>query len=147
MKAHLLDVNVLIALFWSSQESHKAAQTWFAKTGHSSWATNAVTQVGLVRLLTNPAITGKSVTAPVALDLLERNIAHPGHQFWPLDRSVVSDLQPFAPALLGHRQWTDALLLAEAARHGGILVTFDAGLRQLATGRLADHLLVLKSRG
>jgi toxin-antitoxin system PIN domain toxin len=146
MNAHLLDVNVLLALFWTSQESHAAAQTWFARSGHRSWATNAVTQLGLLRLLMHPAITGKSVGAREAMELLEKNIAHPGHKFWPLERPIDSGLHPFASKLHGHHQWTGALLLGEAARRGGVLVTFDAGLKQLASGGLADYLLVLKSR-
>jgi predicted nucleic acid-binding protein len=87
------------------------------------------------------------VTAADALRLLRRNTTHQGHQFWPLDYDIHADLLPLSPKVRGHRLWTDALLLTHAARRGGVFVTFDAGVQALATGKLADHLLVLKSRG
>ncbi|HLH18810.1 MAG TPA: TA system VapC family ribonuclease toxin [Bryobacteraceae bacterium] len=146
MSAYLLDVNVLVALSWPKQPSHASAQSWFTGTGHKAWATNAITQVGLLRLLTNPAVTEGQVNSEAALEALRDMLALPGHQFWPLDHDIHADLLPLAPQLRGHRLWTDALLLAQAARRGGVLVTFDAGVQALATGKLADHLLVLKSR-
>jgi uncharacterized protein len=147
MSAHLLDVNVLVALSWPDQASHHEAQSWFASVGHRSFATNAVTQLGLLRLLTNPAVTHGIIGPAAAVELLKKNIALPGHHYWPLDREIHHDLLPLSHKLRGHRQWTDALLLSEAARRGGVLVTFDAAMKHLATGKLSDHLLVLKSRG
>ena len=38
------------------------------------------------------------------------------------------------PRLGGHRQVTDAVLLTVARRHGVELVTFDAGIADLARG-------------
>jgi len=38
------------------------------------------------------------------------------------------------------------LLLWHAMEHEGFLVTFDSGLKELAAGRLRNHLLLLKVR-
>lgn len=48
-----------------------------------------------------------------------------GHTFLTDDVSIVDD---DVPPLAGHRQVTDAHLLALARRHGTRVVTFDAGL-------------------
>ena len=54
----LADVNVLLALLWPRHVHHAAAQAWFATQGHRSWATNNITQLGAIRLLTLPRICG-----------------------------------------------------------------------------------------
>jgi predicted nucleic acid-binding protein len=70
MNRHLLDVNVLLALVWPRHESHAAAHAWFAKSGHKAWATSPLTQLGVLRLLTNPAVTQGTVSAAAALEAL-----------------------------------------------------------------------------
>ncbi len=144
MSRHLVDVNVLLALVWPRHTSHAAAHAWFAKTGHKAWATNAVVQLGLLRLLTNPAVTQGAVGGTAAVDILREATSHPSHEFWPLSREVASALAGAAVKVRGHGQWTDALLLSEAAHRDGVLVTFDSGLREFAAGELNRHLLVLK---
>lgn len=47
---------------------------------------------------------------------------------------------------MGHQQWTDALLLWQAASRGGVFVTFDSGVKELAAGELRSHVLLLKLR-
>jgi predicted nucleic acid-binding protein len=44
------------------------------------------------------------------------------------------EVQAGRPVLIGHRQISDAYLLALAAKRGGVLATFDRGLRPLAPG-------------
>ncbi len=144
MNRHLLDVNVFLALVWPRHADHAAAHAWFGKSGHQGWASNSLTQLGLLRLLTNPAVTQGAVSAATALELLAQATRHPGHEFWPLDRELPPGLRASAPRVLGHRQWADTLLLCHAAEHGGTLVTFDAGIRELAHRELRKHLLVLK---
>ena len=66
-----------------------------------------------------------------------------GHAFWPADVSL-SDLDPaHVAAVVGHRQVTDAYLLALARRRDGVLVTFDDGVRSLARHAGDPALLVL----
>src|SRR5712692_9374465 len=132
MSRHLLDVNVLLALVWPRHESHTTAHAWFAKSGRRSWATNPLTQMGVLRLLTNPAVTQGAVSAATALEVLNEATSHAGHEFWPLDRELTTALKAIAGRLRGHQQWTDALLLQNATDHDGVLVTFDSGVKELA---------------
>jgi toxin-antitoxin system PIN domain toxin len=145
-RRHLPDVNVLLALIWPRHESHAAAHAWFAKSGQQAWATNSLTQLGVLRLLTNPAVTEGAVTAGTALGVLSEATSHAGHEFWPLDRDAAAVLKPIAGRVRGHQQWTDALLLGQAMERRGVLVTFDSGIKQLAGGELGGHLLLLSGR-
>jgi hypothetical protein len=144
MKRHLLDVNVLLALLWPRHESHSAAHAWFAKSGRRAWATNPLTQLGVLRLLTNPTITQGTVNATGALELLAEAARDAGHEFWPLVSDWPIALKAVAQRVSGHQQWTDAALLWHAAERDGALVTFDSGVKELAIGELAGRVLLLK---
>jgi toxin-antitoxin system PIN domain toxin len=144
VKRHLPDVNVLLALVWPRHESHAAAHGWFAKTGQHAWATNVLTQLGVLRLLTNPAVTQGALSASAALQVLSKATLHLGHEFWPLDKEIPAGLLPMASRLKGHQQWTDAVLLWHAVERGGLLATLDSGLKELAAGELGEHLLLLR---
>lgn len=146
MNRHLPDVNVLLALVWPRHEGHAAAHAWFAKSGQQGWATNPLTQLGVLRLLTNPAVTQGAVSAETALEVLSEATSHQGHAFWPLDREVAASLKLIASRITGHRQWTDALLLRHAMERHGVLVTFDSGVKELTAGESRGHILLLKSR-
>jgi hypothetical protein len=93
MNRCLPDANVLVALLWPRHQSHDAAHAWFAKSGQHAWATNALTQLGVLRFLTNPAVTQGTVSARTALEVLSEATAHSGHEFWPLDHEVVASLK------------------------------------------------------
>ena len=146
MIRHLVDVNVLLALLWPRHESHHAAQAWFAGPGHRAWATNPLTQLGVLRLLTNPAVTQGAVSAITALNVLNEAVSHKGHEFWPLDKEFQAKFKSLSGRITGHQQWMDALLLWHATQHDGVLVTFDAPLKALAGAEFSNHILVLKSR-
>ena len=146
MNRQLPDVNILFALLWPRHEFYPAAQSWFADLGRRAWASNAVTQIGALRLLTNPALTQGAVSAAYALTVLTELTSQKGHEFWPLDQGPLIRLESFSGQLRGHRQWTDALLLAHAIDRRGVLVTFDSGVKELAAGELGSHLLLLKRR-
>ena len=145
MSRALLDVNVLLALLWPGHMGHRAAMAWFGKSGHRAWASNPLIQLGVLRLLTNPKITQGVVGAPAALEVLAGATRHEGHEFWPLDGDVTAALRPVCGSLTGYRQWADALLLAQAAERGGVVVTFDSGLRELASGSKHGRVLLLDS--
>lgn len=127
----LLDLNLLTALLWPSHEHHAVAHDWFAQRRADGWATCPLTQLGLVRLLSNPAFSRDALSVRDALTLLLKNLEHPHHVFWSVDRDAAS-LTPMASALRGHQQVTDAYLLALARHHGGLVATFDRGLGDLA---------------
>ena len=142
-KTALLDVNVLTALLWPAHEHHAAAHHWMNKRANAAWSTCALTQLGFVRLVSNPAFSRESLLPAEASRLLEKNLSHPNHRFWVADITVPHALQPFGSRMQGHRQATDAYLLALAHNNGGVLATFDRGLRSLVSGEIERNLEIV----
>lgn len=95
--------------------------------------------MAFVRIVSNPAFSPDAAPAD-ALGVLECNLAHPRHEFWPDDIALVQAIGPVAPRLQGYRQIADAYLLGLALGHRGTLASFDRGLRALATGEQAAGL-------
>jgi len=144
MIRQLVDVNVLLALIWPRHQGHAAAHHWFEKSGSHAWATSPLTQLGVLRLLTNPVVTQGAVSATAALAALNEATHHQGHEFWPINRELAVGLNSVAGRLQGNRQWTGAVLLSQAIeRHGG-LVTFDSGVRELADREFRSRVTILR---
>jgi predicted nucleic acid-binding protein len=96
---------------------------------NEGWATCSVTQGGLVRVLSTPALN-TNLRPAAALRLLEASVVDPYHQFWADTPGFLSLVAPFADRLRGHRQPTDACLLT--LKHDGRLATLDSGIMTLA---------------
>ncbi|MGI8524374.1 MAG: TA system VapC family ribonuclease toxin [Nocardioides sp.] len=131
--ATLLDVNVLVALAWPNHVGHRAARAWFATHAERGWATTPVTETGFARVSCNRRALPTATTAAIAADLLGQLRAARGHRFWADDVEGVGGGHVDLERLSGHRQVTDAHLLAVCASYDGRLATFDRGLRTLAT--------------
>ncbi len=127
----LLDVNVLVALAWPNHVHHEAAHRWFDANRDRGWATCPLTQSGFVRVSSNPSTTPAARTPAEALHLLEQIVELPGHVFWADDVALATDRAVRWDSILGHRQVTDAHLLALAIRRNGRLATFDRGVLEL----------------
>jgi len=136
VSAALLDVNVLIALFWPGHRFHTAVIQWFGQNSRKGWATCPLTQFGFVRLYAQPQIVGAEVSVQEALHVLEENARSRDHTFWSMDTSTAELLPEMRERLVGHQQLTDAILLDLAIRKNGRFVTLD---------RRAAHLLPLDS--
>ncbi len=132
MSAGLLDVNVLVALAWPSHVHHGRAHDWFARHAAAGWATSPLTQLGFVRVSSNPKAIPEAVSPPQALDVLRQFVGHVHHVFWPDDLEAYNAVIP-AGLVMGHRQVTDAYLLGLAIERGGTLVTLDASISSLLT--------------
>jgi toxin-antitoxin system PIN domain toxin len=136
----LLDANLLIALTHSAHVHHLEAHAWFAELADRQFATCALTQLAFVRLSCNPRVVGAEITPAQAMQALAELTHHAGHRYWadtpePLGLATLN-----SPALIGHRQVTDAYLLGLAAQQGQVLATLDRGLVSYATAlRLARH--------
>jgi uncharacterized protein len=138
----LLDANALIALGWPAHEHHSAMQRWFKSHADEGWATTAVTQSAFVRIVSQPAFSGRVIGVNQVAELLLRNTAHGKHRLLPMDFGFEQVLGCCTGGLFGHRQITDAYLLATAARHHAKLLTFDKGIRDLlATDTEREQLL------
>ena len=146
MKTALLDLNILTALLWPAHEHHSAAHAWFSSRSNGRWATCPLTQLGFVRLVTNPAFSRDALSPPEAIALLAQNVAHANHEFWSESLQVPSAIRGLELRLHGYRQLTDAYLLALAKQRKGVLATFDRGLRTLAAEMFESALEVVATR-
>jgi predicted nucleic acid-binding protein len=99
--------------------------------------------MAFVRIISNPAFSPEALAPADALGLLERNLAHPRHDFWPDAIGLAEAVGPVAPRLQGYRQIADAYLLGLALERRGTLASFDRGVRALATGERAAVLAVV----
>ena len=133
MKPYLLDINVLIALVWSSHVHHGLAQTWFIERRAAGFCTCPLTEIGFLRISVNPKFIHKAVLPAEALALLERIKSMPEYEFWTDDLSATAALG-HGQGIMGYRQITDAYLLALARKRGGVLATLDRGVLSLSRG-------------
>ncbi len=67
-----------------------------------------------------------------ALGLLARITAMPEHAFWPDDLPLTKAISNKRP-LVGHRQFTDAYLVALAVARDGVLATLDRSVIAVAS--------------
>lgn len=146
MKAALLDINILTALLWPTHEHHDVAHRWFSGRGGAPWATCSLTQLGFVRIVSNPAFSRDALSPVEALALLGQNLAHPAHEFWADSLQVPSAVKAIEARLQGDKQLTDAYLLALAHRRKGVLATFDRGLRTLAADGFSGSVEIIPAR-
>lgn len=129
MSAALLDVNVLIALMDPRHIHHDAAHQWFETASRRDWATCAVTQNAVVRILANDAYPTVDLRAEEAIAHLARFLSRaPHHRFWDHSVSLCDDAVFDRAHIQGHRQITDIYLAGVARVHGGRLATFDRSI-------------------
>ena len=137
----LLDVNVLIALLDGGHAMHRRAMDWMAQEARNGWASCPITQNGVLRIMSQPAYPTPRPTAQVA-QRLAAACAAPEHEFWPAGVNLLESGMVDWKRLLGHRQVTDAYLLAVAVRNQGRVVTFDQRVAPgMVVGAKASHLL------
>jgi hypothetical protein len=140
---YLLDLNALIAFADHDHEHHEAMQRWFISSGREDWGVCPLTEAGFIRVTTNPNYRPASRTIEQALAVLADFAAHSGYRYWPIAEKWAVLTAPFSARLLGHQQVTDAYLLGLAVKEGGVLVTFDKGIKYLAGAEYSGNVLVL----
>ena len=141
----LLDVNVLVALFFPEHVHHDVAHDWFADHQGEGWATCAVTENGFVRVACQQ-LSGQTILRPAAvLDNFRRFCASRHHRDWSDDVSL-RDTSLFAPQFIrGHRQLTDVYLLGLSKKKSGRLATFDRSIPlQAVRGATPDLLQIIE---
>ena len=136
----LFDVNVLTALTLPAHVHHERALAHFRVT--PAWATCAITEVGWLRLLMNPVVSGRTVSAVEALRAIASFRARPE---WSLLGDAVSLSTPHVDVsvLVGSKQVTDFHLLELVARSGARLATFDVRLQEALAPTDREHVLVI----
>jgi uncharacterized protein len=140
----LLDVNVLIALLEPGHDFFQKAQEWFSSSGKDNWGVCPLTEIGFVRITTNPSFYPGPRTHEEATFILAELANRPGYRHWPLTESWPALTEPFAARITGHQQVTDAYLLGMAIRENGVLVTFDRGLKYLAGPQFSKNLMIIE---
>ena len=110
----LLDVNALLALAWPSHQFHRAVVTRLERRPQPIWATCALTQLGFIRLCSSSSVVGVRKRPDEALALLADLVRDDRHKYLEYHPSPLSSATYFR-GLMGHRQVTDAYLLATAA--------------------------------
>lgn len=141
----LLDVNVLIALLDAAHVHHGLATAWLARELKHGWASCPITQIGCVRVMSQPAYPGALRAAEIASRLGEA-CAHAAHEFWPDSIDLLGSPSVRWPHVLGHRQVTDTYLLALAVKNGGRLASFDRRIAPSAVASAkAEQLIVIQA--
>jgi len=133
MRSFLVDANVWLALCSDRHVHHAAAHRWFPTVPPGGAFLCRLTQLALLRLLTNARVMGVDVlTQAGAWSVYDRlrQDARVGYTDEPLGleaafRHLTQTRQPAAGA------WTDAYLAALAETRGLTVVSFDRGFRRL----------------
>lgn len=141
----LLDVNVVIALFDANHAFHERAHDWWSDHADRGWASCAVTENGVVRVMSSAAYSQTARFAPGEIvERLRTFVAHSDHAFWAEDLSLRDEARFAVDKLHGSRHVTDTYLLALAVARGGRLATFDRGIITSAVaGAKSHHLAVI----
>lgn len=132
MSAFLADGNVLVALTVADHVHHDIALGWFDRAA-PDLATCPITEGTLLRFLIREG--QRAIDASAVLGAIH---VQEWHRFWP-------DAIPYRAedlvGVIGHRQVTDAYLVALARHNGGLVATLDRGLAALH----GDDVLLLAS--
>jgi hypothetical protein len=133
-KITLPDVNVWVALASDRHVYHGLARDWFTARRESATAFCRVTQMGFLRLLTNPRVMGDDVlNQRQAWDVYEKLARDPRVVFAlePRDiEAVWKRLTQSAFAATG--LWTDAYIAALALLRNFQVISFDRGFKNIA---------------
>ncbi len=144
MSAALLDVNVLIALFDTSQANNRIALRWFETNADAGWATCPITENGYLRILANSKSLDPVPTLGVLKLELEKTKRLGRYEFWPDDLTMLDEDAFDLGRVFGPGQLTDVYLLGLAVARKGVLVTFDRTIPTKAVkGAGPEHLEVL----
>jgi toxin-antitoxin system PIN domain toxin len=124
----LLDVNVLIALLDEDHVFSRRANEWLDAAPRRI-ATCPIVENGVIRIMSAPAYPmAQRVTPEQVADGLITLTQGVDHEFWPDEVSLLDESLVDFSRLHGHRQVTDAYLLALAVRRGGALASFDTAM-------------------
>jgi toxin-antitoxin system PIN domain toxin len=125
----LCDINVWLALVFESHVHHSPAKSWFDGLTDETCYFSRLTQLGFLRLATNPRVFGPdAVTLDEAWRLYDASLSDP--QIAYAEEPTGLDMQwrgytagqSFTPSI-----WNDAYLAAFAVAGGYEIATFDRG--------------------
>lgn len=125
----LVDANVWLAISFGDHVHHETACRWFDAQVDGSCAFCRLTEMALLRHLTNVKIMGKFVQSQQqAWNAYDALISDPRVMFHFEPLGVDAEFRNFAQsASPSHQRWSDAYLAAFAKLNDAQLTTFDRG--------------------
>jgi toxin-antitoxin system PIN domain toxin len=145
MKSYFPDINVWLALAYRGHRNHPIAAAWFQKLKMEQAIFCRTTQLGFLRLLTNPAVMGEETKgqrdAWAIYDQLRDDERVTFYSEVDPERIETGWRALTASSRFALQQWPDAYLAAFARTAGLTLLTLDKGLARLA----GDDCLLLRS--
>jgi uncharacterized protein len=131
----LLDANVWLALAFSDHIHHKRAIDWFDIQAADTCGFCRITQMALLRHLTNAKIMGEFVqTQQEAWKSFDKLAADPRVLFLSEPDNIESLFRSFTQANSpSHGLWTDGYLASMARAHQAELVTVDQGFSRFSS--------------
>lgn len=135
----LADANVWLAIAFSDHVHHLIARDWFDRQTNGTCAFCRITQLALLRHLTNSAIMGKFVLSQrVAWENYDKLLADPRVVFISEPPAVEPQFRAFSQSESpSNERWTDAYLAAFSSAVGAELVTFDQDFKRFGLAHLA----------
>lgn len=133
MRSFLVDVSVWVALSSDRHVHYDAAHEWFAGVDAGGAAFCRLTQLGYLRLLTNPRVMGEDILSQreawrtydrLCEDVRVSFVSEP-----PEVEAAFRDLTQSGQS--GAGPWADVYLAAVAKTRGLAIVSFDRGFRHL----------------
>ena len=140
----LLDVNVLYILHQPLHADYELVHRWFSGRRSDSFATCAMTQAGMLRLLMQEIGGLDCFSFDDARRALKRLTEHPRHIYWTDAPPYLDIADSLRRRVQGHRQIADAYLLGLALRNKGMLATLDAGTRHLAGAESSGYVELIQ---
>jgi toxin-antitoxin system PIN domain toxin len=135
-KICLPDINVWIALTSDLHAHHVSAKEWFSSLESHSAAFCRVTQMGFLRLISNPRVMGKDCVSQRKAWKFYEHMSRDERVFFASESAGVEEIwKPVSLSLLsGTNLWTDAYLAAFAQAQSWTSVTFDKGFNRVGVG-------------
>jgi uncharacterized protein len=128
----LPDINVWVALASERHIHNQVAAHWFAGIGDGQVAFCRVTQMGLLRLITNASVMGTDTVNPSdAWRVYKALVTDPRAHFAAEPPGLEETWRQLTRhATVGQSRWTDTYLQAFAQLREMSVVTFDRGFQR-----------------
>src|SRR5947209_19514836 len=130
------DINVWVALAYLGHQHHAIATAWFSQLSDSTIVFCRLTQLGFLRLITNPVVMQtEAKTQSEAWKVYDALTSDPRIAFFPESDPELTEENLRALTMSGQfapQQWPDAYLASLAKAEGLTLVTFDRALSKSA---------------
>jgi toxin-antitoxin system PIN domain toxin len=129
---YLADVNVWIALAAVGHVHHSIALAWFEEPQTSQILFSRITQMGLLRLLTNRKVMGENILTSAEAWRVYATLCDDDRVHYAEEPPHLEDRWRQAATHFesGPNFWTDAYLAAFAEAGDYTIVTFDRGFRR-----------------